>query len=143
MNLKDCFENKKGLGVLSTADGKGRVNAAIYARPHVMDDGTLAFIMPDRLTHHIAFIMPDRLTHHNLQSNPHAAYLFREDGPGYKGTRVHLTKVREETNSELLHSLRRKFYPPEVEEKEGPRSIVFFEVDKVLPLIGPGESEPT
>lgn len=131
MNLKEYFEKKKGLGVLSTADGKGRVNAAIYARPHVMDDGTLAFIMPDRLTHH------------NLQSNPHAAYLFREEGPGYKGTRVHLTKVREETNSELLHSLRRKFYPPEIEDKEGPRSIVFFEVDKVLPLIGPGESEPT
>ena len=112
MNLQEYFENKKGLGVLSTADGEGRVNSAIYARPHVMDDGTLAFIMPDRLTHH------------NLQSNPHAAYLFRENEPGYKGKRIHLTKVREETNTELLHSLRRKFYPPEVEE--GLRSIVFF-----------------
>ncbi len=128
MNLQEYFENRKGLGVLSTADGEGRVNSAIYARPHVMDDGTLAFIMPDRLTHF------------NLQSNPHAAYLFRENEPGYQGKRIHLTKVREETNSELLHSLRRKFYPPEVEE--GLRSIVFFEVDKVMPLIGPGEAEP-
>lgn len=130
MNLKDYFENTKGLGVLSTADGEGRVNSAIYARPHVMDDGTFAFIMPDRLTHH------------NLQSNPHAAYLFRENEQGYKGKRIHLTKVREEVDNELVHSLRRKYYPPEAEEKGGPRSIVFFEVDKVLPLIGPEESEP-
>jgi hypothetical protein len=130
MDLKEYFESKRGLGVLSSADGEGRVNSAIYARPHVMDDGTFAFIMPDRLTHH------------NLQSNPHAAYLFRENEPGYKGKRFHLTRVREETDSELLHSLRRRFYPPEGEEKDGPRSIVFFEVDKVLPLIGPGESEP-
>jgi len=128
MELREYFENRKGLGVLSTADGEGRVNSAVYARPHVMDDGTLAFIMPDRLTHA------------NLQSNPHAAYLFRENEPGYKGKRIHLTKVREETNSELLHSLRRKFYPPEVEV--GVRSIVFFEVDRVMSLIGPGEPEP-
>ncbi len=130
MNLQEYFENTKGIGVLSTADGEGRVNSAIYARPHAMDDGTLAFIMPDRLTHH------------NLQSNPHAAYLFRENEPGYKGKRIHLTKVREETNSELVHSQRRKFCPPEVEEKEELCSIVFFEVDKVMPLIGPGELEP-
>ena len=130
MSLREYFENTKGLGVLSTADGEGLVNSAIFARPHVMDDETLAFIMPDRLTHH------------NLQSNPHAAYLFRENQPGYKGKRLHLTKVREETDSELVHKLRRKFYPPEVEEKDGMRSVVFFRVDKLLPLIGPGELEP-
>jgi hypothetical protein len=130
MSLQEYFENTKGLGVLSTADSEGRVNSAIYARPHMMDDGTLAFIMPDRLTHR------------NLQSNPHAAYLFRENEPGYKGKRIHLKKVREETNTELVHSLRRKFYPPEVEQKEGFRFVVFFEVENVMPLIGPGESEP-
>jgi hypothetical protein len=100
MNLQEYFDNKKGLGVLSTADGEGRVNSAVYARPHIMDDGTLAFIMPDRLTHR------------NLQTNPRAAYLFRENEPGYKGRRIHLKKVREETDTELVHSLRRKFYPP-------------------------------
>jgi len=114
--------------VLATADGEGRVNAAVYARPHVMDDGT------------VAFIMPDRLTHHNLQSNPHAAYLFRENVPGYKGKRFHLTKVREEQDTELLHSLRRRVYDPELEEQEGHRHLVFFKVDKVLPLIGAGPS---
>jgi len=64
MELKDYFENTKGIGILSTSDGDGKVDAAIYARPHFMDDGT------------IALIMRDRLTHHNLQSNFHACYMF-------------------------------------------------------------------
>jgi hypothetical protein len=126
MTLQEYFEHTKGLGVLATADHEGRVNAAIYARPHVMDEET------------VAFIMPERLTHHNLQSNPHAAYLFRENAPGYKGKRLHLTKIREEEDTELLHSLRRRVYDPELEEKEGQRYLVFFKIDKVLPLIGPG-----
>jgi hypothetical protein len=126
MTLQEYFEHTKGLGVLATADHEGRVNAAIYARPHVMDEET------------VAFIMPERLTHHNLQSNPHAAYLFIDNAPGYKGKRLHLTKIREEEDTELLHSLRRRVYDPELEEKEGQRYLVFFKIDKVLPLIGPG-----
>ena len=51
MDIRDYFKSKKGLGVLSTADGNGIVNSAIYARPHVMEDGSLVFIMRDRLTH--------------------------------------------------------------------------------------------
>jgi hypothetical protein len=112
---------------LATADDQGRVDVAVYARPHVMDRET------------IAFIMPDRLTHHNLQSNNHAAYLFMEEGSGYKGIRLFLTKVREEEDSELLHSIRRRKYPSEKGEEEGFRFLVFFKVDKVLPLIGAGK----
>jgi hypothetical protein len=123
MELKDYFESTKGIGVMATADADAKVDAAIYARPHFMEDGTLAFIMRDRLTHH------------NLQSNRHATFLFIEDGPGYKGKRLFLTKLREEENSELLHSLRRKQYP---DDKEEPKFLVFFELDKELPLVGDG-----
>ena len=66
MNLREYFESVKGRGVLATADEDGKVDAAIYASPHFIDEET------------VAFIMRDRLTHHNLQSNPHAAYLFME-----------------------------------------------------------------
>jgi len=83
--------------------------------------------------------MRDRLTHHNLQSNPHAAYLFMEEGPGYKGKRLHLTKIREEENSERIQTLARRQYR---NEKEGGRFLVSFQVDKELPLIGAGE-EPS
>jgi hypothetical protein len=124
--LKDYFDNITGHGVLATADAAGKMNQAVFARPHVMEDGTAAFIMPHRLTHR------------NLQENPHAAYLFIESGPGYKGKRLYLTKVREEQDTELLYSLRRRSYPAEKEKQEGARFLVFFRVDQVLPLIGPG-----
>ena len=106
MELKEYFENKTGLGVLSTGDGTGKVNAAVYSRPHVMEDGSLAFIMRERLTHK------------NIQSNPHATYLFREDGPGYKGKRLYLTKLREEKDSDLITSLARRNYPVGNEKEE-------------------------
>lgn len=32
--LKFYFENTKGTGVLATADSDGKVDAAIYSRPH-------------------------------------------------------------------------------------------------------------
>ena len=123
MNLKEYFEKTKGSGVLATADRDGKVDAAVYARPHFMDDGT------------IALIMRDRLTHHNLQTNAHAAYLFHEDGPGYKGKRLFLNKLREEQDTELIKSLRRRQY---IDEKDEARFVVFFQIDKELPLIGSG-----
>ncbi len=72
MKLSEYFMNKKGVGVLATSDNSGRINAAIYGRPHFVDEET------------IAFIASERLTHANLQSNPHAVYLFKED-EGYVG----------------------------------------------------------
>ena len=60
------------------------------------------------------------------------------DGPGWKGKRLYLTKIREEQDTELLYSLRRRTYPEEKEKAEGSRFLVFFQVNKVLPLIGAG-----
>jgi len=124
MDLHEYFESKTGIGVLSTADSQGRVDSAIYARPHIMDDGLLAFIMTDRLSYQ------------NTQSNPHAVYLFKEIGPGWKGKRLFLTKVREEQDTELLQSLRRKKYSPEDEAKAKPLHLVFFQLDHERPLVG-------
>ena len=124
MSLKEYFENTEGSGILATADSDGKVDAALYGRPHFMDDGT------------IALIMRDRLTHHNLQSNSHACYMFIEKGPGYKGKRFFLTKVREEQDSELLQSVRRRQY---IDEKDESKFLVFFDIDKELPLVGAGE----
>jgi len=125
MELKEYFDNVNGLGVLSTADDKGRVDSAVYSRPHFIDQDT------------VAFIMPHRLTHQNLQSNPHAAYLFAEEGFNTRGRRLFLTKLREEKDSVLLAQLRRGRHGREATE----RYLVFFKIDKVLPLIGAGEEE--
>ena len=128
MELREYFENTEGLGVFATSDDNGEVDVAIYGKPHFMKDGT------------IAFIMADRLTHHNLQSNNKAAYLFKEGGNGYKGKRLFLTKLSEEQDSELLYSLRSDRYPP-YKEPGKTRYLVFFKVEKVLPLIGAGEEK--
>jgi len=124
MDLNEYYETKKGTGVLATADGKGKVDAAVFARPHILENGT------------VAFIMRDRLTHSNLQSNPHAAYLFIEEGSGYKGKRLFLTKIREEEESELLYSLKRRINSTKEEKNKSLKFLVIFKIDKELPLIG-------
>ncbi|MDZ7760371.1 MAG: pyridoxamine 5'-phosphate oxidase family protein [Desulfovermiculus sp.] len=126
MDLKTYFENTKGVGVLSTADSQGNVDSALYARPHVMEDGSLAMIMRDRLSHA------------NLQSNPKAAYLFMEEGAGYKGKRFFLTKIKEEQDSEKIESLRRRSYAPDDRMHQGKVFLVYFQIDRELPLIGSG-----
>ncbi|MFO7784730.1 MAG: pyridoxamine 5'-phosphate oxidase family protein [Desulfatiglandales bacterium] len=126
--LKRYFDNTKGTGILSTAGSDGRVDAAVYSRPHIMEDGTLAFIMRDRLTHK------------NINENPHAAFLFIEDGPGYRGKRLFITKVGEETESELLYKLRRRTFPAEKDRQEV-KFLVFFKLDMELPLVGSAAAE--
>ncbi len=119
--LKFYFENAKGTGILATADSDGKVDAAIYARPHFLEEDKLAFIMRDRLTHH------------NLTSNPHASFLFIENGPGYKGKRLFLKKVKEEENPELVGKIKRRRY---TDENLEPKFLVYFTLEKELPLIG-------
>ncbi len=125
MELNEYFASVKGTGILSTADDKGLVNAAVYATPHSMEDGL------------IAFIMRERKTYANISKNPSACYLFIEAGK-LTGTRLYLSKVKEEENSDLLFSLRRR-HKKDDGNPEGPLHLVYFLVDKILPLVGDGE----
>ena len=122
MNLGEYFDNAKGHGVLATADADGKVNAAMYARPYFADDKTAVFIMAERLTHA------------NLKTNPWATYLFIESGQGYSGKRLYIKKINEERNSELISEICRKCDYSHY--NVGNRYIVYFTVDKVLPLVG-------
>lgn len=126
MELKEYFQNKKGLGVLSTADEKGKVDSAVYARPKVADDGRVAFIMSDRLS--LA----------NVRKNPYAAYLFKENGEGWTGVRLFLEYENETREAAAVASACREEYPgPYCGEKylQG-ASLVTFRVVSVLPLVG-------
>jgi len=126
MTLSEYFEKAKGVGVLSTADKNGKVNAAIYGRPHFTDEKTLAFIAADRLTHA------------NLKVNPSAVYLFKENG-SYEGKRLYLTMTHEEKDSPLIENLRRKKRKEyDSTDKKESKFLVYFKVKKVLPLIGAG-----
>lgn len=123
MELKEYFEKTKGTGILSTADSDGNVDSAIYARPHIMDDGTFVLLMRERLSYS------------NLQSNPKAAYLFLEQGQGYKGARFFLKKVKEDTDAERINALRRRVYHEEITGEEETHAV-YFEITRQLPLIG-------
>ncbi|APG28086.1 pyridoxamine 5'-phosphate oxidase [Syntrophotalea acetylenivorans] len=124
MNLKDYFDNTEGTGILATADGQGKVDAAIYARPQVQDDGS------------ISFIMLDRLSHHNLQTNPHAAFLFLEAGGRYQGVRLFLEKLKEDTDPELIAQYSRRCPVPEGDPVKEQKFLVTFRVNRMLKVLG-------
>jgi hypothetical protein len=126
MELQAYFESADGMGILSTADAGGQVNSALYARPHVIDEKT------------VAFIMRERLSYRNLLSNPRACYLFVEDGPGYVGRRLYLTKIREESDTDVIAQFRRR--QRKDNEPEENKSLVYFTVDRIRPLVG--DSDP-
>jgi hypothetical protein len=123
MNLSDYFENMQGTSILATSNSAGQVDLAIYSRPHFTDEET------------VAFIMRAHLTHENLQSNPHAAYMFIEEGTGYKGKRLYLTKLCEETDPELIDSFRRKGGKNKAKSDEK-SFLVYFHIDRIRPLVG-------
>ncbi|OLN26892.1 hypothetical protein DVDV_2409 [Desulfovibrio sp. DV] len=62
--------------------------------------------------------------------------MFMETGPGYKGKRLSLTMLREEEDTELLQDLCRRCHPKELAKEQSKRFLVFFRIDKELPLIG-------
>ena len=128
MTLKEYLQSVSGKGVLSTADEDGKIDAAIYSKPHILENDTLAFIMRDYLTHS------------NLGKNPYATYLFVEDGPHYKGIRLFLKKVREDTDPDLIAKMTRRHLTSEQDKARGPKFLVYFALEKMLPLIGTGET---
>lgn len=130
MNLKDYFAATRGRGVFASAGGDGRVTAAIYSTPHLVDENTAAFIMRDHLTHA------------NLQANPYATFLFIEDGPGSHGVRLYLEKLREDRDPARLAAMTRRHLSPEEDQALGPKFIVEFRITKVLDLVGEGSPCP-
>jgi hypothetical protein len=131
MSLTDYFENVEGIGILATADREGNVDVALYARPHVISEDE------------VAFIMSDRLSHDNVAANPHAAYLFLEQGEragaqghgGYNGLRLYLTRMGEETDPRKIEEIRR-------ENRKGrdygdqQKYLVHFKIDGTRRLVG-------
>ena len=113
MNLADYFENTIGTGVLATSNSDGNVDAAIYARPYVIDEKT------------VAFSMLERLSYANVKSNPKAAYLFIEQGVAHVEEKdPQKVKAIKEQHSRIPHS------------KDTKKHLMYFSVDKIRPLVG-------
>lgn len=123
MKLSDLFTNA-GLGVMSTSSSDGKVNSAIYARPHVIDETTLVWGMTDKRTYQ------------NLTRNRHAAYLFKTSSHGFCGVRLALELIRTEESGELLETIKKN---TDVIVGPGAGAAVthaaWFKVVEVRPLI--------
>ncbi len=124
MKLVEYFTKAKGIGILGTADAEGKVDVAIYAKPMVVDENT------------IALVMRERLSHQNIQRNPKAAYMFIEDEADNAGVRLYLTMMHEETNASLVDKIIEEH--PEIcpELDEANKYLVHFRVDQVRELVG-------
>jgi len=127
MDLDVYFESRKGFGVLATADSAGVVDAAIYARPHVNDEGA------------VLFIMNEHKSYRNIRENPHALYLFHEepckDPHAFRGIRLSLEMTWETDNPAAITALRRRKSEGGVEG----RHLVTFRVVETRPLVGDGD----
>jgi len=76
MGLEEIFDIE-GRGIMATADASGKLNVAVYARPHFIDDDT------------VAWGMIEGRTWRNLTENGKAAYLFMSI-VGFEGVRLGL-----------------------------------------------------
>lgn len=126
MKLAEYIDFTTGVGILSTANSNGEVNAAVYSRPHILDHDI------------VAFIMRERLSRANLLENRHAHYLFLEENSKSKGIRIHLDMIDETDDMEEIRSFSRR---KNVADDEENRYLVTFRVTKVLALLGPREIE--
>lgn len=125
MKLREYFGKTKGYGVLATADSKGKVNVAYYAKPYVTGDKT------------IALIMADKLTRANLKSNPKAAYLFIDEGKSFAGVRLYLTMTREDKADDIKDAVLRAHFSRASRRYSGENLVlIHFRVSKVLPVVG-------
>jgi len=118
MKLADYFENHNGIGVLSTANKDGKVNGALYARPHIQDNKAIFLAAPNN-------------TLQNLKENIFAHYLFKQEGQGYEGVRLQLQLLKIDQDQDRADKLRRKH-----KDKENYAYILEFEIIEAHDLIG-------
>ena len=83
MDIARYFNENEGTGILATADGRGKVDMAVYEKPEVIDNDT------------IALRMLERRSYQNITTNPNAAYTFMEAAGNYQGRRFYLTMIDE------------------------------------------------
>jgi len=123
MKLSELFP-AAGKGIIATASAAGVVNTAVYARPHIIDDETLAWGMTDGRSYA------------NLMENPHASYLYLAPVSGFSGWRLTLELKKLEDGGELLTAIRkstREIVGPEAGAMV--RHVGYFRVIEVRPLV--------
>ncbi|WP_292518280.1 pyridoxamine 5'-phosphate oxidase family protein [Methanoculleus sp.] len=129
--LMEYFNKQPRIGLLSTANGDGKVDAAVFGSPMMVDEKTVVMGIGENRT--FAY----------LQENPNAVYTIVEQGEtimDWKGLRVYLTMKEYATSGEVLDTYRKKI--AEIAGEAAAAMIhasVTFEVAEVRPLVDMGQ----
>ena len=125
MELKDYFKRTRGTAILSTSDGKGKIDVSVYPlRPHMADENT------------VVLIMERNEALRNLQANPQAVLVFLEREEKLQGVRLMLRQTGLEKEVGVGFSLRSKKYSA---GNAVERFLVYFEVQQTFPLVESAE----
>ena len=123
MNLHEMFP-AGGRGIIAASDSSGNVNIAVYAKPHIVDDKTVAWGMTEGRTWAC------------VKENPRAAYLYMNPGPGYSGVRLKLSLIKFLESGDMLDAVKKHtsaIVSPAA--AEAVTHVAYFEVEEIRPLI--------
>jgi hypothetical protein len=129
--LVDYFNKQPRIGILSTANREGKVDAAIFGSPMMIDEKTVVMGLGQNRT----------FTY--LQENPNAVYTIVEEGEAFmdwKGLRVYLKMKEYATSGETLETYKKQVARAAGEDAAAMiHASVTFEVTEVRPLIDMGQ----
>jgi len=125
--LMEVFNKRPRIGALSTSDGKGNVNVAVFGSPQMIDDNT------------IVMGIGNNRSYRNLQENQKAAFIIMEPGstaPEWKGVRVYLEAVSIESAGELYNKIKEEI-TNRLGKQAGEmiKAAIRFTITEVRPLI--------
>jgi hypothetical protein len=129
--LIEYFNKQPRLGTLSTADRNGKINAAYFGSPRMVDEKT------------IFMGLGNNRTFANLQENPHAVFMVMEPGKtimDWKGIRIYVTMSECQTAGKKLDDMRAAIakHAGEAASKMI-HAAVSFEIQEIRPLADFGQ----
>lgn len=129
--LMEYFNKQPRIGSLSTATKNGKVNAACFGSPQMVDEKTV--IMAVRKNRTLA----------NLQENPNAIFMIMEPGKTgreWKGVRVYLKMTDCQTSGEKMDMMRKAIAKLFGEnEAKTFYATITFDIQDVRPLYDMGQ----
>ena len=127
----DYFNKQPRIGLLSSANKEGKVDAAIFGSPMMLDEKT------------VVMGLGENRTFEYLQENPNAVYTIVEQGEtimDWKGLRVYLKMKEYATSGETLEIYKKQVAKVAGEDAAAMiHATVTFEVTEVRPLVDMGQ----
>ena len=129
--LVDYFNKQPRIGLLSSANKEGKVDAAIFCSPMMLDEKT------------VVMGLGENRTFEYLQENPNAVFTIVESGEtimDWKGLRVYLKMKEYATSGETLETYKKQVTKVAGEDAAAMiHATVTFEVAEIRPLVDMGQ----